>query len=110
VKKFFFASLWLAFLALAAAKYPPNLQWREIGRGVFTIIFPADRWQQAEAALAGAEIRAGSASYSTTAPTRPTVLPPFSLSTWSGSTWLSRRPIRIWPAAAAGSTWSWPTN
>jgi len=56
VKKYFFTALWLAFLTLAAAKYPPNLQWREISRGAFTIIFPADRWQQAEAALAGAEI------------------------------------------------------
>lgn len=47
--------LWLACLPLAAAKYPPNLQWREINRGAITIIFPAECWQQAETALASAE-------------------------------------------------------
>ncbi|TFG78436.1 MAG: hypothetical protein E4H23_07865 [Chrysiogenales bacterium] len=51
----FFTILWLACLTLAAAKYPPNLQWREINRGAITIIFPAECWQQAETALAGAE-------------------------------------------------------
>lgn len=50
-----FTILWLACLTLAAAKYPPNLQWREINRGAITIIFPAECWQQAETALAGAE-------------------------------------------------------
>ncbi|MCJ7524346.1 MAG: hypothetical protein MUP71_03880, partial [Candidatus Aminicenantes bacterium] len=51
----FFTILWLACLTLAAAKYPPNLQWREINRGAITIIFPAECWQQAETALARAE-------------------------------------------------------
>jgi hypothetical protein len=55
LKKRFLPILWLACLTLAAAKYPPDLCWREIGRGRFTVIFPADRWQQAETALAGAE-------------------------------------------------------
>lgn len=55
MKNKFFTILWLACLTLAAAKYPPNLQWREISRGDFTIIFPAGRWQQAENALACAE-------------------------------------------------------
>lgn len=51
----FFTILWLACLTLAAAKYPPNLQWREINRGAITIIFPAECRQQAETALARAE-------------------------------------------------------
>jgi len=55
LKKRLCAILWLACLTLTAAKYPPNLRWREIGRGHFTVIFAADRWQEAEAALAGAE-------------------------------------------------------
>ncbi|MBU4267598.1 MAG: hypothetical protein KJ808_01955 [Acidobacteria bacterium] len=55
MKNKFFTILWLACLTLAAAKYPPNLQWREIHRGAITIIFPAECWQQAETALAGAE-------------------------------------------------------
>ncbi len=55
MKNKFFTILWLTCLTLAAAKYPPGLKWREISRGHFTVIFPASRWQQAEAALAGAE-------------------------------------------------------
>jgi hypothetical protein len=50
LKKQLLAVLWLACLTLAAAKYPPNLRWRELGRGPFTVIFPAGRWQQAESA------------------------------------------------------------
>jgi hypothetical protein len=56
LKKKFFFILWLAGLALTADKYPPGLRWREINRGPFSIIFPGDRWRQAEAALTGAEI------------------------------------------------------
>jgi hypothetical protein len=55
LKKKLFAIIWLSFLMLTAAKYPPNLHWREISRGHFTVIFPTERWQQAETALAGAE-------------------------------------------------------
>jgi hypothetical protein len=55
LKKKFFALLWLAGLALLAAKYPPGLRWREISRGHFSVIFPGERWQQGEAALAAAE-------------------------------------------------------
>lgn len=55
MKNKFFTLLWLACLTLAAAKYPPNLHWREIGRGRFTVIFPAVRFVEAEAALAAAE-------------------------------------------------------
>ncbi len=58
-----FVILWLACLALAvpsagilrAAKYPPGQQWREISRGGFTVIFPAVRFVEAEAALSAAE-------------------------------------------------------
>lgn len=55
MKNKIFPVIWLSFLTLTAAKYPPNLHWREINRGHFTVIFPNDRWQQAEAALANAE-------------------------------------------------------
>ncbi|MCX6558252.1 MAG: hypothetical protein NTW95_12620 [Candidatus Aminicenantes bacterium] len=63
MKKKLFAALWLACLALVtpsagtlrAAKYPPGLRWREVARGSFTIIFPAERAAEAEAALAAAE-------------------------------------------------------
>ena len=55
MKKKLCAILWLACLTLTAAKYPPNQRWREINRGPFTVIFPADRWQEAEAALTGAK-------------------------------------------------------
>jgi hypothetical protein len=63
LKTRFFLILWLACLAVAApwattltaAKYPPGSHWREIGRGPFTVIFPASRRQQADAALASAE-------------------------------------------------------
>jgi hypothetical protein len=55
LKKKFFAILWLAGLALAAAKYPPGQHWREISRGSLTIIFPAARFMEAEAALAAAD-------------------------------------------------------
>ena len=54
MKTKFFAILILAGLPLAAAKYPPNLQWREINRGAITIIFPAECRLQAETALASA--------------------------------------------------------
>jgi hypothetical protein len=55
--------LWLACMGLVApsagtlgaAKYPPGLRWREIARGPFTIVFPAGRAAEAEAALAAAE-------------------------------------------------------
>ncbi|HEX7502930.1 MAG TPA: hypothetical protein VF451_05885 [Acidobacteriota bacterium] len=58
-----FALLCLSCLILAvpaagtllAAKYPPGQRWREIGRGGFTVIFPATRFREAEAALAAAE-------------------------------------------------------
>jgi hypothetical protein len=56
MKKYIFIVIWLAGFVLTAAKYPPDLHWREISRGHFTVIFPTDRWQQAEAALAGTEI------------------------------------------------------
>jgi len=57
-----FAILCLAGLALAApsagtlraSKYPPGLHWREIERGGFTIVFPAARAMDAEAALTAA--------------------------------------------------------
>ncbi len=52
--KFFFI-FWLAALALLAVKYPPGLHWREINRGHFLVIFPGERWQQAEAVLSSAE-------------------------------------------------------
>jgi len=39
---------------LRAAKYPPSQHWREISRGRFTVIFPAARSLEAEAALAAA--------------------------------------------------------
>jgi hypothetical protein len=55
LKKNLFTLICLSFLTLMAAKYPPNLHWREISRGAFTVIFPTDSWQQAAAALAGAE-------------------------------------------------------
>jgi hypothetical protein len=63
LKKKPFAIFWLAFLALTAvstgtlhaAKYPPGLRWREVSRGSFTIIFPAERLAEAEAALTAAE-------------------------------------------------------
>jgi hypothetical protein len=55
LKKQLFTLLWLACLALSAAKYPPGQRWREIGRGGITIIFPAARFLEAEAALAAAE-------------------------------------------------------
>ncbi len=55
MKKNFFAVLWLACLALTAAKYPPGLRWREIERNGVTIIFPAARTAEAMAALAAAE-------------------------------------------------------
>ena len=63
MKKKLFALIWLSCLALAvpsagtlmAAKYPPGQQWREISRGGFTVIFPAARFLEAEAALAAAE-------------------------------------------------------
>ena len=58
-----FALLWLSCFALAvpsagilrAAKYPPGQHWREISRGGFTVIFPASRFLEAEAALSAAE-------------------------------------------------------
>ena len=61
------AIFWLSGLLLAAgaagtlraAKYPPGQHWREISRGGFTIIFPAGRSAEAEAALAAAENLAG---------------------------------------------------
>jgi hypothetical protein len=63
VKKKLLAIFWLSCLFLAvtsagiltAAKYPPGLRWREVSRGPFTIIFPAGRAAEAEAALASAE-------------------------------------------------------
>lgn len=55
MKKKLFAILWLACLTLAAAKYPPGLRWHEISRGGFTVVFPAARFMEAEAALAAAE-------------------------------------------------------
>jgi len=62
VKKKLFFILWLSGLALAtpsagtlqAAKYPPGLRWREISKGSFTVIFPAGRAAEAEAALTAA--------------------------------------------------------
>jgi hypothetical protein len=45
----------ISVLLLPGAKPPPGLRWREISRDRFTVIFPAARWQQAEAALAAAE-------------------------------------------------------
>jgi hypothetical protein len=56
------AALWLSCLllsapaagTLSAAKYPPGLHWREISRGGFTVIFPAARSLEAEAALTAA--------------------------------------------------------
>jgi hypothetical protein len=63
LKKKLLVMTWLACLALLApsarilraAKYPPGLRWREIARGSITIIFPAERAAEAEAALAAAE-------------------------------------------------------
>lgn len=55
LKKRLFAVLWLAGLALAGAKYPPGLHWREIERGPIAVIFPAGHDVEAEAALAAAE-------------------------------------------------------
>ncbi len=62
MKKKLFAMISLSCLILAippagilkAAKYPPGQHWREIGRGGFTVIFPAARFLEAEAALAAA--------------------------------------------------------
>ncbi len=56
-------ALWLSCLLLStpaagtlyAAKYPPGQRWREISRGGFTVIFPAARFMEAEAALSAAE-------------------------------------------------------
>ena len=55
MKKALFIIFFLFFLTLPAVKSPPGLRWREISRGHFTVIFPADRWQQAETTLTGAE-------------------------------------------------------
>ncbi len=59
MKRKFFAVLWLAGLALTAAKYPPGLHWREIERNGITIVFPAGRSAEAEAALTAAESLSG---------------------------------------------------
>lgn len=40
--------------SLRAAKYPPGIRWREIGREGLTVIFPAERSAEAAAALASA--------------------------------------------------------
>jgi hypothetical protein len=53
MKKKLFALLWLSALVLGA-KYPPHLKWREVVRGPYTVIFPAERAAEAEAALAAA--------------------------------------------------------
>ncbi len=55
LKKRAFVLIWLACLAVTAAKYPPGQRWHEIAYGQVTVIFPARCRLQAEAALAAAD-------------------------------------------------------
>ncbi len=60
MKRFFaLLAFTLATAALPAAKYPPGVRWREIGRNGITVIFPAGRGAEAAEALAAAEALEG---------------------------------------------------